>query len=258
MDLQSLIEAKTLFGWPIEAADEMVALKQLTNTDAIKLSDWRERDREIRASLPPLPEDAKKALDQAVDEIVGGDRYDDEAAKLLLRRLTAINHPAPDNAGLRKDLVELAELLKTYPKHHLAIQQRRQRIIRWLREEDDRDPVTMLPWSFIARFRTVDDPELGPVPQPVMAARKRALEQATAEQIADAQAMGGQRVDSLPVSADLTLYALTRFPKLLIEADTDDPEAAELPQPIRDLWNNPATQRALRRETANGWPPEYE
>ncbi|NED58713.1 hypothetical protein G3I24_48490 [Micromonospora aurantiaca] len=170
--------------------------------------------------------------------------------------------PAPDNAELRQRLTRLADLRKELDAEvQASLDKDRERILRWLREEgdDDRDLVTMLPWSFIAQFRMVDEPKLGPLPQPINAARKRALEQATAEQVGEARAMGGQRVDALAAaSSDMALYALTRLPKLLIEADPDDPKAAALPQAMRDLWDNPATQRALRRETADGWPPEYQ
>ena len=37
----------------------------------------------------------------------------------------------------------------------------------------------------------------------------------------------------------------------------DDDTAPERAALVHQLWRHPATQEALRRETANGWPPEY-
>ncbi|WP_143728442.1 hypothetical protein [Micromonospora cremea] len=262
MDAQTAVDAEILFGWPVEAIDELAALSRQAHAGSISIGDWRSRDREMRAQLPPLSDHDRKSVADLKRELIRSGGYESDDGDRLFSRLHAMITPAPDNAKLRQRLTRVADLRKeSDAEMQASLDKGRERILRWLREEgdDDRDPVTMLPWSFIAQFRVVDEPKLGPLPQPINAARKRALERATVEQVAEARAMSGQRVDALAAaSSNMALYALTLFPKLLIEADPDDPKAAELPHAMRDLWDNPATQRALRRETADGWPPEYE
>ncbi|RAN94820.1 hypothetical protein LAH08_05707 [Micromonospora noduli] len=169
--------------------------------------------------------------------------------------------PAPDNAELRQQLSRFAALSREFDAEGRAmLEEERQRVIRWLREEDDgdRDPKTMLPWSFIAKFRVVEEPELGPVPQPVNAARKQAMGRATAEQMADALAMGGQRAEGLAeVSSDMMLYALTRFPKLVIQSAKDNADVTQHAQMLRSIWTSPEVQQLLREETSREWPQEY-
>jgi len=262
VDAKAAVDAKILFGWPVESTDKLVDLSRQAHADAISIADWRSRDRELRAHLPPLSDDDTKSVDDLKSEIIRACAYESEDSNRLLGRLGAMIRPAPDNAELRKQLAMLTDWLREFDgEGQTAIGKQRERIVRWLREEDDddRDTLTMLPWSLIARFRIIDDPDLGPVPKTIMAARKRALNQATEDQVTEARSMGGEGVDTLSTALSAALQSMyTHFPKLLIHADPDEPGAAELAQSMRDLWNNPTTQRILRRETANGWPPEYE
>lgn len=51
---------------------------------------------------------------------------------------------------------------------------------------------------------------------------------------------------------------LTGLATLIVDAEADDAESVELARMMRAIWNNPATQQLLRRETAAGWPVEYQ
>ncbi|MER7589344.1 hypothetical protein ABTW72_17595 [Micromonospora sp. NPDC127501] len=261
MDVQAAMEASTLFGWPIESIDKLRALRQQANEGLLPIAEWRSQDKALRERLPALSEDEQKLLDQLSIDIITTRAYRNEGGELLLSRLHAIEHPAPDNAKLREELTQLATLAQKHPEDQEVLGRERARIVGWLlgdSNEGDRDPLTMLPWSYIARFRTVDDPVLGLVPQPLTTARKLAIEQATAEQRADAQAVGGQRVEPLAeASAGLTLHSLTRFPKLVLEGAASNNEVREPAQTVRALWASPAIQQLLRQETSDGWPPEF-
>lgn len=259
VDVQTAMDADTLFGWPVESIDKLIGLREQANGGGLPIAAWRSQDKALREQLPSLSEEEHKLLDQLSEDIITTRAYRDERGKLLLSRLNAIRHPAPDNAKLRDELAELARWAQERPEHREALSEERARIVGWLLgDEEERDPLTMLPWSFVARFRAVDDPVLGPIPQPLTEARRLAVEQATAEQWADARAVGGQRVDPLAAaSASLTLHALTRFPKLVVEGAAGGNDVAESAKTVRRLWASPAIQLLLRQETSEGWPPEF-
>jgi hypothetical protein len=253
VNLQSLLEATTLLGWSIEDIDRLSSLERQAGEDALTIADWREQDAALRSQLPPPDATELRAATEVAQDADRQYGYRDNATRTLVNRLHTISTPAPTDDDLRRQLLLLVSYAND-PALRDAIAEDRRRIIGWLQHSKDLDPETKLPWSTIAQFRIIDDPQLGPAPQSVYAARRNALDAATTDQLEQARSLDGGRVDQLASAiSEVTTSQLTFFPKMVLDDDTA-PERAAL---VHQLWRHPATQEALRRETANGWPPEY-
>jgi hypothetical protein len=253
VDLEELLDADALFGWPLDTIDQLTLLEERADAGELSITAWRVQDAAVRAHLPAVePGELATATNLARDAIIRSDTRT-EATIRLHSRLSTIRRGAPTDADLRKQLGDLPRYLN---KPELAdyAAERRERIIGWLRDSGELDHETKLPWSLIAGFRTLTDPQLGVIPQSVTAARKRAIGAATTEQLDQARALGGGRVNAVNAAfSDLTDSRMTYFAKLLLDDETTADQAALL----CELWQHPATQDALRRATADGWPPEY-
>lgn len=253
VNLESLLAATNLLGWSIEDIDRLRSLERQADEGTLTITDWREQDAALRSQLPPPDATELRTAGDLARDAARQHRYRDDATRTLDARLHTISTPAPTDDDLRSQLASLASYAKD-PVLRDVIAQDRRRIIGWLQHSQDLDPETKLPWSTIAQFRIVDDPRLGPVPQSVNAARRSALAAATTDQLEQARSLDGGRVDPLASAiSEVTASKLTFFPKMVLDDDTA-PERAAL---VHELWRRPATQEALRRETANGWPPEY-
>ncbi|WP_137817000.1 hypothetical protein [Gandjariella thermophila] len=145
-----------------------------------------------------------------------------EESGRLVGRLTALANRAPSDEQLWEELATVAKVLADRKRssrlaatYHAA----RERIVTWLtRPGGGIDPVTGLPWSQIARYRIVDDPDLGRVPQYVDAARQLAKADASDEERARAEMLvettRWQQIAG-PM-AELNQRYLTWFPRLIL------------------------------------------
>ncbi|MCU1687446.1 MAG: hypothetical protein JWQ81_8185 [Amycolatopsis sp.] len=121
----------------------------------------------------------------------GPENVSEDVRGRLLRRLAALNS-APTDEDLWR---ELAEVLKSLDDPEFTrgslrdkLRARRERIALWLtRSGSGVDAVSGLPWSEIARYRVVEDPDFGPVPQYVGSARQLAIRDASEHEHARGQ-----------------------------------------------------------------------
>lgn len=137
-----------------------------------------------------------------------------------------------------------------------AYQKRCDRVATWPIRSGFVDAASGLPWAQVARYRVIDEPELGPVPQYVDGARQAAPAAASDQDQRRAELIRaspqwqrfGERF------AQLEQDRLTWLPRLLI--DSDD-ELTALRTDLLRIWSDPGMQRLLLKETASGWPPPY-
>ncbi|TCO58291.1 hypothetical protein [Actinocrispum wychmicini] len=137
---------------------------------------------------------------------------------------------------------------------------RRDRIAAWLtRPGSDLDPTSGLPWSQIARYRVIDDPDLGPVPQYVEAARQLAMRNASEADRHRASMAALDRNDKLAaLAADVNAERLTWLPSLLVTAARADHSVQPLSAQQLRVWADPQVQRLLMNETGGGWPEPFD
>lgn len=263
-DLAALADDQVaeLFGWPVSLLDDIRALQDLADSGQLDITEWRNRDAELRACGPAdLPgaqvEAAHKAAVQAWIDASPRDNDKRRRMQLLSGRLRAILHPAPDDQGLRDQLARYDELLRGERDRHVRERLRiRQRLLaHWLTASDDYDPVTGLPWEFLYRYRWLPDPVLGRVPVYLGVARTAALAEAPDDVARLARQLRPDgRSGFSAVPDELDQYALTAFPRRLIESAAPDAEHRAIADQLLHLWQAPATQDFLLTETSRGWP----
>lgn len=263
MDIRQAAEANELWGWPVEVLDRLLDLRQRAWRGAVSIEDWRQQDAAARAGQPIV--DVKEAKELQHEVLVGPDTgVSEEASHRLVGRLTALTHPAPSDEELWDELASGIEILSDSPSDRQLseIHRRHQeRIVTWLtRPGSAIDPVSGLSWSRIGRFRVVQDPELGPVPQYVHTARKLADEDADE---LERRRAGWVREPGYPSKltapvAELQQSQLTWLPELLLHAADSEEQLRPLADQLRLVWTDPRTQRILMRETAAGWPAPYD
>jgi hypothetical protein len=134
MDARSLLEAEALFGWPIGTIDELAELSRQAYEDEISYLDWRSRDRELRAPLPPLSDQELNALASLQTELIRSEA-DYGTFFLLDHRLGAMREPAPDSAELLLRISYLKDRAKSAdPELRVCVNKRIEQFSRWLRE----------------------------------------------------------------------------------------------------------------------------
>lgn len=265
VEFADALVADELWGWPVAVLDHLRELRRQAWGGEISLEEWRERDAASRAGLPGLDLDQiKQFQDRWIEEwvrTITGDR-DEDSSDQLMRRLTALLDPAPTDEQLWDELAEACRALAD-PKHERRLEEayrrKRARIAEWLtRPGSGIDRVTGLPWVQVMRYRIVDDPGVGPVPQYVELSRNRAEDNAAVEDRQRAE-MVRETADwrrlAVPM-AKLHAHQMTWLPRLLCDAAEDDADLQPLLADLRRIWTNPAVQRLLLDETARGWPVE--
>lgn len=256
--IDDLLDAQTILGVEVTVIDQLAELRRRANGGVLSLDSWRSEDHALRSELPAITSTDLDSLCKTVTAEAVGDEGTD-AHWVLLRRLRALQ-PPPSDQELRDSLLAtIAKLRKrTSIIEEDALLSHLERTYRLL---PGLDKVTGLPWSAIAAHRVIDDPLLGPVPQPVVLARKRARQQATAEELEQAKCLAYDRSP-----ADRKLWetleeqgfgAMIRLPRLLLDAAGDDLKHADVVRTVHGLLRDPLTQAVLREQTASGWPPEY-
>jgi hypothetical protein len=263
MDIGEASGASELWGWPVEVLDRLLDLRQRARRGAVSIEDWRREDAAARTATPAVDVTQVRELQHEV--LVGPDAgISDEARDQLVGRLTVLMHPAPSDAELWDELADGAETQGDSPfdRRLREIHKRhRERVVTWLtRPGSGIDPMSGLSWSRIARFRVVQSPELGPVPQYVHTARRLAeedadeLERQRAGWVCDP---GGPSQLTAAV-AELQQSQLTWLPDLLRGAADSQEQLRPLADQLRQIWMDPRTQRVLMQETAAGWPAPYD
>jgi hypothetical protein len=121
------------------------------------------------------------------------------------------------------------------------------------------DAVSGLPWSEIARYRVVEDPDFGPVPQYVGSARQLAIRDAS-EHERERAAMLVDRADRMfaDLTAEMDQHCLIWLPDLLRAAAAEDDELLPVLDDQVEVWKNPRMQHVLMREHSRGWPVAFE
>ncbi|GDY34103.1 hypothetical protein GTS_57360 [Gandjariella thermophila] len=215
------LAAEELWGWPVDVLDRLLELRQQAWKGAIPLEEWREGDAALRAGQPAVDKDEVEEFQQELMVNGPADLPREESGRLV-GRLTALANRAPSDEQLWEELATVAKVLADRKRssrlaatYHAA----RERIVTWLtRPGGGIDPVTGLPWSQIARYRIVDDPDLGRVPQYVDAARQLAKADASDEERARAEMLvettRWQQIAG-PM-AELNQRYLTWFPRLIL------------------------------------------
>jgi hypothetical protein len=177
--------------------------------------------------------------------------------------LTALTSPAPDDEKLWTDLEDIEQDLKGPHRDRRSdemYRSERERIIGWLtRPGADFDAITGLPWSQIAHYRTIYNPDLGQVPQYVDIARKLATNNASPEDLQRAALIRKNLTQQALKTSFAEIYQgrLTWLPDLLLNAASDIDDLQPLLTDHLRVWSDPAVQRLLMQETASGWPPLY-
>jgi hypothetical protein len=265
MDIGEAAEAHELWGWPVDVLDRLLDLRQRAWRGAVSIEDWRRQDAAARTGLPVVNTEGARELQDAV--FVGPDTgLSEEARRRLVGRLTVLMHPAPSDEELWDELTEalqgLDDDVRSDPRLREARERHRERAAAWLtRPGSGIDPASGLSWSRIARFRVVQHPEVGPVPQYVHTAGRLADEHADE---LERQRAGWVRDDpdypsriTAPI-AELQQSQLTWLPKLLLHAAASEEQLRPLADQLRLVWTDPRTQQVLMRETAAGWPAPYD
>jgi hypothetical protein len=260
VDFTNALTAQQLWGWPLDVLDHLLELRQLAYREVITLEEWRAQDAAARAKLPTV--DTAEVLNFQHELIVNGPRdIPQDVRGQLTGRLTALGSPAPTDEELWKDLKTVDEALANRhgdPGLKELYRKERERIAAWLtRPGGGIDAITGIPWSLIASYRVIDDPDLGQVPQYLDTARKLATKHASPEELQQAR-MVRDTSDRRAVTASFTQLfqeRLTWLPRLLLEASKDEDEVKPLLIEMERIWSHPHVQQLLIEETASGWPP---
>jgi hypothetical protein len=187
------------------------------------------------------------------------------ARELLDARLGSLVAGAPSDEQLLQRLGFLDEQLakrareRSFDATNDRLRATRERIVGWLHRPDGPiDPLSDLPWTHVLRYRYVDEPGLGPVPQDIDAARARAHRTAEHEGVQVVAMEPRNRFRGERIGHDYAIEAghsrLTGFARLVIDAADRDPSLRPLADQLRTIWNDPRVQRLLTEETAAGWP----
>jgi len=269
-DIRELIKAPPayLFGWPVPLIDEVGSLSRAAYDGRIDLDEWRRRDRDLRAPMPPLASPGLvTALHRRVTEAWrearrgSSDSADAEALLTMMGRLRYLTEAAPTDAELFHELSGITRQLREYSQHdnlNRSLGRRAELIRAWLATSPEFDLASGLEWSVVGRYRWVST-SLGAVPTFVDEARRLALtDPANAQQAAAGASIRGY--DGLPpeVAAAETRQAMlySSFAILLDETWRRD-GYQDVGDTIAELWNRPATRRLLMSVTAGGWPRVY-
>jgi hypothetical protein len=265
VEFADALAADELWGWPVTVLDRLREFRWQAWEGEISLEEWRERDASSRAGLPVLDLDQiKQFQDRWIEEWVHNITWDsdEDGSDRLMGRLTALLAPAPTDERLWDELGEACRALagpKGERRLAEAYRRKRARIAEWLtRPGSGIDPVTGLPWAQVIRYRVLEEAGVGPVPQYVELARKRAEDNAPVEDRQRAE-MVRETADwrrlAVPM-AELHAIQITWMPRLLRDAAEDDADLQPLLADLRRIWTNPAVQRLLLGETSRGWPVE--
>lgn len=266
-DIRELLKAPPayLFGWPIPLIDELGLLSRAAYDGRIGLDEWRRRDQELRASMPPLASPGMvTAMHRRVTEAWREARRgssDTAAAETLLTmmgRLRYLTELAPTDAELFHELGGLTRQLRGLsPQDNLSrsLGRRAELIRNWLATSGEFDLVSGLEWAVVGRYRWVSTP-LGAVPTYVDEARRLALtDPANAAKSAASAGIRGHEGVPPQIAAAETRQAMlySSFAVLLEETAARD-GFEELGDALAAVWNRPATRRLLMTATAGGWP----
>jgi hypothetical protein len=257
VDYEEALVAAELWGWPTDVLDRLLELRKQAGRGEISIEEWREQDAAQRVGMPAI--DANEVREFQVDVVL--DRLDSsEAARQLVGRLTALAHQAPTDEELWGELAAIRENIAESKRDRRlseTLQDHRQRIVTWLtRPGSGIDPVSGLPWSQVARYRAVDLPGFGAVPQSVESARRLAVTDASDadRQRAHLLIETPERQPVAELAAELEQQRLTWLPRLILDAVDDDESLRPLLQDLTNIWADPRLQRLLFAETARGWP----
>ncbi|MFB9927437.1 hypothetical protein ACFORO_34055 [Amycolatopsis halotolerans] len=260
MDFNQAQAADVLWGWPVGLLDRLFELRARAGAGSLGIEEWREQDAALRTGMPEVDLDEVVAFQ--TDWLVNGS----DLEVPLTDRLTALTSPPPTDEELRHEIAEADVALadrRTARRLKDAYRARRARAAAWLtRPGGGLDPVTGLPWSTIERYRVIDDPDVGPVPQHVGVARQLALRDASdAERDAAALVAAGQDKLNLEfdaAKADMQQRRMMWFPGLLKAGVQADEGMRPLAEELSRIWSDPRVQRLLLEETSVGWPEPIE
>jgi hypothetical protein len=260
MDFAQAQAADELWGWPVEVLDRLFELRAQAGAGSLGIEEWREQDASLRAGMPDV--DLDEVGDFQADWLVNGQDLDAP----LTGRLTALSSPPPTDEELRDEIaaadVALADR-RTSQGMKRAYLARRSRAAAWLtRPGSGLDSVTGLPWSVIERYRVVDEPGVGPVPQHVGVARRLALRDASDSE-RDAAALvaadqGKLNLELDDAKAELEQRRMVWFPSLLKASVEADEGMRPLAEELSRMWSDARVQRLLLDETSAGWPESIE
>jgi hypothetical protein len=262
VDLTDAVAADELWGWPVELLDRLRELRVRATNGSLSLDEWREQDASLRAGHPAV--DMQEVLQFQDDFIVNTWLKDkNELNDQLLDRLGSLTGAPPSDEELWEELKSAQEALTAPRKQDSRMvrvyQAQRDRIIGWLtRPGGGIDPVTGLAWSQIERYRIVNDPVLGPVPQYIHSARQHGLRDASPEDQDRAELIRAtiEPRHFAAILGDLNQHQLTWLPKLLAaEAERDETMRPLLADLLR-VWSDPRTQQILVQETSREWPAD--
>ncbi|GAA1994732.1 hypothetical protein [Amycolatopsis minnesotensis] len=258
MDFAEMLAADVLWGCSVEVLDQLEELRRQAWEGVITVQQWREQDAEIRAELPTVDQEAVREF-QTAWMVEGPRDAPDDGFTRVTRRLSALIQPAPTEDDLWRRLVDIDEDLKD-PKFGREVQDRfrdsRDRVVVWLLESDrNRDSVSGLPWSEVAQYRVIEDPDLGPIPQYLDTARQLAYENTSALERDRARLIVGEwDAKYAALSANVGALRFTGLPRLLVEAAQADDGLRGLAGDQLRIWTDPAVQQVLMNQTAAGWP----
>lgn len=263
MDFAEALEANELWGWPVEVLDRLLELRKLAWDGAISIEEWRERDSAHRVGMPDV--DTKEVKEFQHDWLINGPLdVSEEDSSMLTGRLSTLAHPAPSDEDLWKQLERTHEAIND-PEFDRELKEkfrtRKERVATWLtRPGSGIDSITGLPWSQIGRYRIVDVPDIGSVPQFVDSARQLAVSNAEAAERQRASLLVGtpewHRVETS--MANLNQRHLIWLPRLLLEAVADDEGLRPLLADVTHIWSDLRVQRLLLEETSRGWPAPFD
>lgn len=256
MDFAQALAADELWGWPVEVLDRLFALRSQAGAGSLSIEQWREQDEALRVGMPDV--DVDEVAEFQTDWLVNGRDLDAP----LTGRLTALSSPPPTDEQLWTELATIAAALadrRTSQNMRDAYRKRRSRAAGWLtRPGGGVDLVTGLPWSVIARYRVVDDPDFGRVPQVVDSARRLALRHASAAEIKRAALVAEDRSKAdtglADAKADMQQHRLTWFLNVLRNGAVANEQMRPLLDEVTGVWSDPRVQRLLLQETSAGWP----
>lgn len=265
VDFAVALAADELWGWPVDVLDSLLELRQRAWAGEISIEEWREQDAALRTGKPAVD---TKEVEELQDELLVNGPIDapEGAHRRLSGRLSALAYPAPSDEELWQELSATHKAL-TERRHERRVEEiarkNRDRITAWLtRPSSGMDPVTGLPWSWIAHYRAVDDPDLGRVPQYVDMARQLALDGASAtdRQRADMIAPGNTSSErKLATSiAALNQNRLTWLPRLIYDAVSGNDELRPPVAKLASILSNAAVQQLLFEETSDGWLTSFD
>ncbi|ONH27173.1 hypothetical protein [Pseudofrankia asymbiotica] len=269
-DIRELIKAPPayLFGWPVPLIDEIGGLSRAAYDGRIDLDEWRRRDRDLRAPMPPLASPGMvTAMHRRVTEAWrearrgSSDTADAEALLTMMGRLRYLTEPAPTDAELFHELAGITRQLREYSPHdnlNRSLGRRAELIRGWLAASPEYDLASGLEWSVVGRYRWVST-SLGAVPAYVDEARRLALtDPGNAEKVAASAGVRGH--DGVPpeiAAAEIRQAMLYSSFAVLLEEAWRREGHEELGDAVAALWNRPATRRLLMTVTADGWPRRF-